>query len=153
MQSNPKLFLTDIENNSWFLSSNNWQRLKNLLGLYGKILWTCPKKLEPTFHLLLSVYAAANEIWYSLAKKRLQTEFGLVCWLHRWQNSLNIIDKNYNISCETYHSRRPGFWLWVCLQIHLLILEKMSGGGDTYLFGYIGQRQESKKQEVEPQIV
>ena len=65
----------------WSLSSSCPQRPGNLLGPFGKMPWTYPKRLEPSFLLLASIYTAASGNWFDLRGRRLQTEFGWAQWL------------------------------------------------------------------------
>ena len=126
----------------WSLSNSYPQKPGNLLRPFGEKPWTCPKRSEPSFLLLAFIYAAASGSWFNSREKKPQTEFGWARWLRRWQNSPYIVDRSYNIPCETYRSRSPRFWPWVCLQIHLLRLGGKSRGGSLYLSTYIGQCQE-----------
>ena len=108
MQPNPWLSLVGTRHLAWFWSSSYSQRLENYLEPCGKTPLTCPRRLEPSFHFLACVCVIANGSWFDLKERRLQTEFGLIWWPHRWQSDLCIIDRSYKTPCGTYCGRRPG---------------------------------------------
>ena len=63
------LFLADIKNAIWFLSSSYQQRLMNLLISYRKTPWTRPKRLESNFLLLILLILLPTEVDSILQKK------------------------------------------------------------------------------------